>query len=61
MLPEKPTAEDESDEIYAPLTPEELEKSRAKLAKRTGRFGHHVQIDVPLVNHPHPQNKKPKG
>lgn len=58
MRRDKPTTENEWDEIYAPLSPEELEKSLAKL---TGHFGHHVQIDLPIVNHPHPQNKKPKG
>ena len=48
MHRKQPTASEDL-EIYAPLTPEELERSRKNLAKRRGRFGHRIQIDLPFT------------
>lgn len=66
MHRKQPTANEDL-EIYAPLTPEELERSEKKLAKRKGRFGHHIEIDVPFTNplflheRPVPGERKTEG
>ena len=57
----KHTPTEEDLDVYEPLTPEERKRIRRRLTKNKGRFGHHVEIDLPLTNALCTHNEKPKG